>query len=309
MFERWPPSQKINGHDRSHLDPFFICFLQDLKEFEEKKKKDNQVDAKPVKFMQPRAKVRAQPEQKHVEVKVEQKEEHQTTNAYALPAGQAYVTQAHQQLAHDQLQAQQLAYQQEIAKQAYQQQAMQQAYQQQQALYEHHAQQHAYNLQQQQAYQQQAQQQALYEQQVQQQQAQQHAYNQQAQQQACQQQYTQQQAAAGGQSYIDPATGQVYEPVEVSTYTQAVEKHCKNAEAVLRDLREQNDLLRQQLQQQADSGSSGSSGFNDPRSYGVDQVPDFWMHGDAAWFTLSKRQRWTLLHGCQKKPSHKWRNW
>ena len=283
---------------------------------EEKKKKDDQVDAKPVKFMQPKAKVRAQP----AEVKVEQKEEHQTTNAYALPAGQAYVTQAHQQLAHDQLQAQQLAYQQEIAKQAYQQQALQQAYQQQQALYEHHAQQHAYNqqVQQQQAYQQQAQQQALYEQQaqqhaynqqVQQQQAQQHAHNQQAQHQACQQQYTQQQAAAGGQSYIDPATGQVYQPVEVSSYTQAVEKHCQNAAAVMRDLREQNDLLRQELQQQAYSGSSGSSGFNDPRFYGVDQVPAFWMHGDAAWFALSKRQRWTLIHGCQKKPSHKWRNW
>ena len=35
------------------------------------------------------------------------------------------------------------------------------------------------------------------------------------------------------------------------------------------------------------------------------EVPYWWPHGDEAWFSLSKRDRWKFIHGKDKQPSHK----
>ena len=37
------------------------------------------------------------------------------------------------------------------------------------------------------------------------------------------------------------------------------------------------------------------------------RVPPWWPHEEAAWFQLSKRQRWLFIHGADKKPSGTWR--
>jgi len=39
------------------------------------------------------------------------------------------------------------------------------------------------------------------------------------------------------------------------------------------------------------------------------EIPQWWQHGPEAWFRLSRRARWSMLHGYQKRPSPKWQNW
>lgn len=36
------------------------------------------------------------------------------------------------------------------------------------------------------------------------------------------------------------------------------------------------------------------------------EVPSWWPHSDQQWFSMSKRQRWFLIHGYEKQPSLAW---